>query len=70
MGNVKSIFQLLQENNITWKVYITDNYVAGNLSAMDTYETTFRGHTVMSRILPMPTHLRPMPPTERFRRLP
>ena len=33
MSGVKSIFQLLQENNITWKVYVTDNYVAGDLSA-------------------------------------
>jgi phospholipase C len=41
MGNVKSIFQLLQENNVTWKVYVTDNYVAGDLSAMDTYENYF-----------------------------
>jgi phospholipase C len=42
MGNTKSIFQLLQENNVTWKVYVTDNYVAGDLTAMDTYENYFQ----------------------------
>lgn len=42
MGTVKSIFQLLQENNITWKVYVTDNYVAGDLTQMDTYENYFQ----------------------------
>jgi phospholipase C len=41
MGNTKSIFQLLQENNVTWRVYVTDNYVAGNLAKMDTYENYF-----------------------------
>jgi phospholipase C len=41
MGKVKSIFQLLQENSVTWKVYVTDNYVAGNLAKMDTYENYF-----------------------------
>jgi phospholipase C len=41
MGTAKSIFQLLQENNITWRVYVTDNYVAGDLSHMDTYENYF-----------------------------
>jgi phospholipase C len=41
MGNRKSIFQLLQENNVTWRVYVTDNYVAGDLSKMDTYENYF-----------------------------
>jgi len=42
MGTNKSIFQLLQENNITWKVYVTDNYVAGDLTQMDTYENYFQ----------------------------
>ncbi len=41
MGGVKSIFQLLQENNVTWKVYVTDNYVAGNIGSMDTYANYF-----------------------------
>ena len=41
MDSVKSIFQLLQENSVTWKVYVTDNYVAGNLAKMDTYENYF-----------------------------
>jgi phospholipase C len=41
MGTTKSIFQLLQENNVTWKVYVTDNYVAGDLTKMDTYENYF-----------------------------
>jgi phospholipase C len=41
MTGVKSIFQLLQENSVTWKVYVTDNYVAGNLGGMDTYENYF-----------------------------
>jgi len=41
MGSDKSIFQLLQENNISWKIYVTDNYVAGDLSHMDTYENYF-----------------------------
>jgi len=41
MGTDKSIFQLLQENGITWKVYVTDNYVAGDLTKMDTYENYF-----------------------------
>jgi phospholipase C len=42
MGNRRSVFQLLQENNITWKVYVTDHYVAGDLSQMDTYENYFQ----------------------------
>lgn len=42
MGTSKSIFQLLQENNITWKVYVTDNYVKGDLKKMDTYENYFQ----------------------------
>jgi len=42
MGTTKSIFQLLQENNVTWKVYVTDNYVPGDLSHMDTYENYFQ----------------------------
>ncbi len=41
MGTNKSIFQVLQENNITWRIYVTDNYVAGNLAKMDTYENYF-----------------------------
>jgi phospholipase C len=41
MGGVKSIFQLLQENNITWRVYVTDNYVAGDVGSMDTYANYF-----------------------------
>ena len=69
MGNVKSIFQLLQENNITWKVYVTDNYVAGDLRRWILTKTIFRGHTAMPIILRMPKHLRPMPPTELFPRL-
>jgi phospholipase C len=42
MGTTKSIFQLLQENNVTWKVYVTDNYHAGDLASMDTYEKYFQ----------------------------
>jgi phospholipase C len=42
MGTTKSVFQLLQENNVSWKVYVTDNYVAGDLSKMDTYENYFQ----------------------------
>lgn len=41
MGASKSIFQLLQENNVTWKVYVTDHYVPGGVSGMDTYEKYF-----------------------------
>ncbi len=41
MSGVESIFQLLQENGVTWRVYVTDNYVPGDLSAMDTYENYF-----------------------------
>ena len=40
MTGVKSIFQLLQENNVTWKIYVTDNYAKG-LANMDTYENYF-----------------------------
>ncbi len=41
MSGVKSIFELLQENNISWKVYVTDNYVAGDVGSMDTYANYF-----------------------------
>jgi len=40
MDSVKSIFQLLQENSVTWRVYVTDNYAKG-LTGMDTYENYF-----------------------------
>lgn len=42
MGIAKSIFQLLEEKGITWKVYVTDNFVAGDLKKMDTYENYFQ----------------------------
>jgi len=41
MSGVKSIFELLQENNVTWKIYVTDNYVAGDVGSMDTYANYF-----------------------------
>jgi len=41
MDGVKSIFELLQENNVTWRIYITDNYVAGKVGSMDTYANYF-----------------------------
>ena len=41
MGNVKSIFQVLDEHSITWRVYVTDNYKAGDVAAMNTYMNYF-----------------------------
>jgi len=44
MDGVKSIFELLQDNNITWKVYVTNGFVAGK-SAGSTYMTYFPAFT-------------------------
>jgi phospholipase C len=49
MDGVKSIFELLQDNNITWKVYVTDNYTANSSGVTtdvgDTYMTYFQPFT-------------------------
>ncbi|HVJ04154.1 MAG TPA: alkaline phosphatase family protein [Candidatus Saccharimonadales bacterium] len=39
----KTIFQLLQENNISWRVYVTDNWAPGKTG--DTYMTYFPSFT-------------------------
>lgn len=44
MDNTKNIFQLLEENHITWKVYVTDGFVAGQ-SIGSTYMTYFTDFT-------------------------
>jgi phospholipase C len=48
MSGVKSIFELLQENNISWRVYVTDNYQSKGgqtTSVGDTYMTYFPSFT-------------------------
>jgi len=42
MGGVKNIFELLQNAGVSWKVYVTDHFVAGK-SLGDTYMTYFNG---------------------------
>ena len=44
MGGVKNIFELLQNAGVTWKVYVTDKYVAGK-SVGSTYMTYFSSFT-------------------------
>ncbi|HVZ17784.1 MAG TPA: alkaline phosphatase family protein [Terriglobales bacterium] len=44
MGGVKNIFELLQDAGVTWKVYVTDGFVAGK-SIGSTYMTYFSGFT-------------------------
>jgi len=47
MDGVKNIFELLEDAGITWRVYITDNYVSSKSlqSIGDTYMTYFSGFT-------------------------
>lgn len=44
MAGVKNIFQLLEENHITWKVYVTDGFVPGQ-SIGSTYMIYFNDFT-------------------------
>jgi phospholipase C len=68
MAGVKTIFDLLQAAGVSWKVYVTDNIVAGK-SVGDTYMTYFQPFTNDHRDhFVDATRSRPMRPTARSRR--